>query len=213
MEISRAGNYSSAYESAYVLHKKETAASNEKINKGAEENAEGAIEKSQDKIKEQAKGLSKLVPSVKFRVGSTFSTAKRGKTLTVNPKLLEKMQNDPKLEKEMKELIKGVETMTKLSESMYRGTGKKVVYRHGYIDENGEYRSCAYIRSESGNKMSEKLRQARKKNTERLITKTKEKAAERKEKLQEVLEEKKSDSGQTDRQEQKELGSGLDLHI
>lgn len=195
------------------MHKKETAASNEKINKGAEENAEGAIEKSQDKIKEQAKELSKLVPSVKFRVGSIFSTAKRGKTLTVNPKLLEKMQNDPKLEKEMKELIKGVETMTKLSESMYRGTGKTVVYRHGYIDENGQYRSCAVIRHESGSKMSEKLRKVRKKNTERLIAKTKEKAQERKEKLQEVLEEKKNAREKEDGRMPKEIGSGLDLHI
>ena len=32
--------------------------------------------------------LAKLVPSVEFKVGNTFSSAGTGKTLTVNPKLL-----------------------------------------------------------------------------------------------------------------------------
>lgn len=43
----------------------------------------------------------KLVPSVEFKAGNSFSTAKSGKTLTVNPQLLEKMQNNPEKEKEM----------------------------------------------------------------------------------------------------------------
>ena len=45
--------------------------------------------------------LAKLVPSVELKVGNSFSTAKSGKTLTINPQLLEKMQNDPEKEKEM----------------------------------------------------------------------------------------------------------------
>ena len=42
-------------------------------------------------------------------------------------------------EKEMKELIRGVESATKLLDSMHRASGWTVVYRHGYIDENGKY--------------------------------------------------------------------------
>lgn len=34
--------------------------------------------------------LAKLVPSVEFKVGNSCSTAKSGKTLTINPKLLQK---------------------------------------------------------------------------------------------------------------------------
>ena len=37
-----------------------------------------------------ANELAKLAPSVEFKVGNSFSTAKSGKTLTINPKLLEK---------------------------------------------------------------------------------------------------------------------------
>lgn len=38
------------------------------------------------------KELEKLAPSVEFKVGNSFSSAKNGLTLTINPKLLEKMQ-------------------------------------------------------------------------------------------------------------------------
>ena len=103
--------------------------------------------------------LEKLAPSVEFRIGNTFSSAKSGKTLTINPKLLEKMQNDPEKEKEMKELIQGVEAMTMLSESLNKTSGWKTVYRHSYIDENGKYCHVALTRNEHGYKMSEKLRQ------------------------------------------------------
>ncbi|WP_156337609.1 hypothetical protein [Roseburia faecis] len=48
--------------------------------------------------------LEKLAPSVEFGIGNTHSSAKSGKTLTINQKLLEKMQDDPNKEKEMKEI-------------------------------------------------------------------------------------------------------------
>lgn len=137
-----------------------------------------------------ANQLAKLVPSVEFNVGNTYQTAKTGKTLTVNPKLLEKMQNDPEFEKEMKELIKGVESMSRLSERMNDANGWKTVFRHSYIDENGQYRHVALIRNEYGYKMSEKLREERRKNSEKLIEKQKEKAAKKKKELQEKLKEK-----------------------
>ncbi len=135
--------------------------------------------------------LAKLAPSVEFKVGTTFFSGKNGETLTINPKLLEKMQNDPAKEKEMKELIQGVESMTKLSNSIWKASGWKVVYRHSYIDENGKYCHVAYLRNEHGYKMSEKLREERRKNSEKLIEKSKEKIAKKKEELQEKLQEKR----------------------
>lgn len=128
--------------------------------------------------------LEKLAPSVEFRIGTTFSSAKTGKTLTINPKLLEKMQNDPEQEKETMELIRGVETMTKLSESMNKASGWKTVFRHSYIDENGKYCQIALVRNEHGYKLSEKLRKERWENAEKLIEKTKETAARKREQPQ-----------------------------
>ena len=53
------------------------------------------------------KELAKLVPSVEFRVGNTFSSFKNSKTLAISPALVEKMRNDPEQERETKELLKG----------------------------------------------------------------------------------------------------------
>lgn len=140
-----------------------------------------------------ASELAKLVPSVEFKVGTSFSSAKNGKTLTINPKLLEKMQNDPEKEKEMKELIRGVESMTRLSEGMNNASGWKTVFRHSYIDENGKYCHIALIRNEHGYKMSEKLREERKKNSEKLLEKSREKAIKKKEEIEQALDEKKAE--------------------
>ena len=126
--------------------------------------------------------LAKLVPSVELKVGNSFSTAKSGKTLTINPQLLEKMQNDPEKEKEMKELIKGVESAVNMLDSVMNASGWNVVFKHDYIDENGKYRH--------------KLREERRKNSEKFIEKTKEKAAEKKVKLEETLEEKKAENAE-----------------
>lgn len=132
--------------------------------------------------------LAKLVPSVEFKVGYAFSSAEKGKTLTVNPKLLEKIQNNPEKEKEMKELIKGVETMTRLMDSINAASGWTVVYKHGYIDENGKYSSIAYLRNDFMLNMSEELREERRENEEKLIEKMKEKAAEKQEGIKKILE-------------------------
>ncbi len=141
---------------------------------------------------EYMKELEKLAPSVEFKVGNSYQTAKSGKTLTINPQLLEKMQNDPEQEKETKEMIKGVESMTKLMDGINKASGWTVVYRHSYIDENGKYRAIAYVRNDFMLNMSDKLREERRKNSEKLIEKTKEKAAEKQEDVEEILEEKET---------------------
>lgn len=170
----------------------ESGAANGTKKKGTEKTQETAGNSKSKSTAEYANELAKLVPSVEFKIGNSYSTAKTGKTLTVNPKLLEKMQNDPEKEKEMKELIKGVESVTKLMDGIYKASGWSVEYRHSYIDENGKYRAIACVRNDYMLNMSDKLREERKKNSEELIEKTKEKAAEKEEKLEETLEEKKT---------------------
>ena len=120
---------------------------------------------------------------MEFKVGTACSSARNGKTLTVHPGLLEKMQNDPEKEKDMKDMIRGVESMSKLAESMAKATGWTIVYQHSYIDENGKYHCRMQTRNDGMLKLSDKLREERKKNSEKLLEKTKEKAAEKKEKL------------------------------
>ncbi len=142
---------------------------------------------------EYANELAKLVPSVEFRVGNACVSDKSGKSLTVNPKLLEQMQNDPKKEKNMKDMIKGVESMSKLAESIAKATGWTIVYQHSYIDENGKYHCRMQGRNDYMLNLSDKLREERRKNSEELIEKTKEKAVEKKEELEETLEERKAE--------------------
>ena len=154
------------------------------------EKATEATESSKSKSTEEYMNeLKKLAPSVEFRVGNGCSSAKSGKTLTINPQLLEKMQNDPEKEKEMKELIKGVESMTKLIDGIYKASGWTVEYRHSYIDENGKYCAIALVRNDYMLNLSDKLREERRQNAEKLIEQTKEKVAGKEEELQEILEE------------------------
>lgn len=155
MEITN--NYNSIYESTYRT-----------------QNNSGTTMSNGDYLKK----LEKLAPSVELRIGITFSKAGSGKTLTINPALLNKMRNDPEQEKETMELIKGVEFITKFMDGIYKASGKKLVFHHSYIDENGKYR--AYSRVVSDDRLSKKLREERRKNTVKLIEKTRQKAAKRK---------------------------------
>ncbi len=196
MEINSA--YNNVYESVYAAQKQETA--KKQAASGKETSETASTQKNSkvgnDKAKNAAsyaKELAKLVPSVDFKVGNSYSTAKGGKTLTVNPQLLEKMQNDPKKEKDMKDMIKGVESATKLMDGIYKASGWSVVYRHSYIDENGKYSAIACVRNDFMLNMSDKLREERRENSEKLIEKTKEKAAEEEKELEEALEENKTE--------------------
>ncbi len=154
--------------------------------------------------------LAKLVPSVEFKVGNSYQTAQSGKTLTISPKLLEKMQNDPEQEKETKEMIKGVESMTKLMDGINKASGWTVVFRHSYIDENGKYCEIALVRNDYMLNMSDKLREERRKNSEKLLEKTKEKAAEKKEDVEEMLEEKETAKTEEETGEKAEEKSAYD---
>ena len=196
MEITN--NYN-AYENIYATQKQQTekkqAASGKETSETAatQKNSEAGNDKAKSAAG-YAKELKKLVPSVEFRVGNACVSAQRDKSLTVNPKLLEKMQNDPKTKKDMEDMIKGVESMSKLAESLTKASGWTIVYQHSYIDENGKYHCRMQTRNDGMLKLSDKLREERRKNSEKMIEKTKEKAAEKQEELQETLEGNKTET-------------------
>ncbi len=194
----RKQNYSSyaAQSMAGSTEKKETEKTQETAERSKSKNTE-----------EYAKELAKLVPSVDFKVGNACVSAQSGKSLTVNPKLLEKMQNDPKTKKDMEDMIKGVESMSKLAESLTKASGWTIVYQHSYIDENGKYHCRMQTRNDGMLKLSDKLREERKRNSEKLLEKAKEKAAEKKEKLEETLEEKKEEKAEEVTAEKAEDGA------
>lgn len=181
--------------------------------------------------------LAKLVPSVECRIGNAFSSSKSGKTLTINPFLLEKMQNDPQKEKEIKELIKGVESAVNSLDRVMNASGWNVVFKNDYIDENGKYHQVCLVRNDYMLNMSKELREERRKNSEKLMEKIKEKATKRKENLKEKLDENqiKKEDGMIylkdqdietiieaatedhtirfDAKEQKQAGGNLDLKV
>ena len=197
MEIN--GIYNNVYESTYTTQKQETekkqvAVRNESSEKAAAQKNSTVGNDKVESTADYAKKLEKLVSSVKFRVGSACVSAKNGKSLTVSPQLLEKMQNDPEKEKDMRDMIKGVEVMSKLAESITKASGWTIVYQHSYIDENGKYHCRMQTRNDGMLKLSDKLREERRKNSEKMIEKTKEKAAEKQEELQETLEGNKTET-------------------
>ena len=198
MEITN--NYST-YENIYATQKQQTekkqAASGKETSEtvDAQKNSKVGNDKTKSTA-DYAKKLEKLVPSVEFRVGNACVSAQSGKSLTVNPKLLEKMQNDPKTKKDMEDMIKGVESMSKLAESLTKASGWTIVYQHSYIDENGKYHCRMQTRNDGMLKLSDKLREERKKNSEKLLEKSKEKAAEKEKELEEALEGNKIETGE-----------------
>ncbi len=217
----------------------ESSTANSAKKKETEKTTETAGSSKAKKTTDYANGLAKLVPSVDFKVGNVCSSANSGKSLTVNPKLLEKMQNDPEKEKDMKDMIKGVESMSRMAESIAKATGWTIVYQHSYIDENGKYHCRMQTRNDGMLNMSDKLREERKKNSEKLLEKTKEKAQEESayNKAEQLLEEKiaaskdgtiylndtdmktiieaarEEDAGKTIVKDQPRVGANLDLKI
>ena len=205
MAITGVNNYNSVYENTYASSRKEAAKKEEtKETAAAQKNAETAEKNSKsNNATEYANGLAKLVPSAEFRIGDGFSTAKTGITLTVSPKLLEKMQNDPETEKEMKELIKGVEAKNKLAEKWNKMTGRTTVFRHDWIDANGQFHSFSQtIRKDE---LNEKLRKEAQENAEKRIEKSREKARENAEQLAEKLEEKAEEAKESEKPEEKKV--------
>lgn len=179
MEIS--SNYG-AYENIYAVQKTET----EKV-----KTQESGSRKSNNE--EYLKSLQKQVPYMKLRIGSAVNTKNDGQVdvLDINPKLLEKMQKDPKAAKEYGQRIKDVENAHKFVDSYLKSTGSTVVCSHAYLDENGNY--CNFTVSVHKDTLNEKLRKEAEENTKKQIEKTRESLKKKAEELEQKIEEKEQE--------------------
>ena len=166
----------------FIRHKKKQVSEQEKTR--------GTTTAKESKIShdEYLQKLQKQVKDLTLEIGSGLSTKKDNMVgaVTINPKLLEKMQNDPKAEKEYTQMLQGIQRAESIVGSYYNSIGN-VVERtsHWYMDENGNLVSFGHVRIE--NKLDKELRKQADENARKLIEKTREKAKEKAEELQERL--------------------------
>ena len=192
MAITGVNNYNSVYENTYVSSRKEAARKEEtKETAAAQKNAETAKSGGNE---EYLKNLQKQVPYIKLQTGYGLNTSNDSKVnvVSVNPKLLEKMQNDPQTAKEYTQRLKDVESATKWVDNFEKSMGYTAVCRHGYVDENGNFSSFAVVVRKD--EMNEKLRKEAQENAEEQIEKSREKARENAEQLVEKMAEKAEES-------------------
>ena len=169
MEVT--SNYGGVFEGTYAAQKQQVA---KKSNNG-----------------KYLKSLQKQVPYIKLQTGYGINANKDGKVnvVDINPKLLEKMQNDPQAAKEYTQRLKDVEAAVKWVDNFEKSMGYTAICRHGYIDENGNYSNFAVVVRKD--ELNEKLRKEAQENVEKQIEKSRKKARENAEQL---LEEKIADS-------------------
>ena len=113
MAITAVGSYSSVYENTYEASRKE-AAKNVETRDTARSSKE-----------EYLKNLQKQVPYMKLQIGYGLNTKNDGKVniVDVNPKLLEKMQNDPQAAREYTQRLKDVESAMKWADNYHKSAG------------------------------------------------------------------------------------------
>ena len=167
MAITGVGNYNSVYESIYASSRKE------------------AAKKSSNE--EYLNDLQKQVPYMKLQIGYGLNTNNDGKVnvLDVSPKLLEKMQDDPKAAKEYTQRLKDIEAATKWLDNYKKSIGHTTIVRHGYVDENGNFSNFSIsIRKDE---LNEKFRKEAQENAEKQIEKTRENARKKADQLSENM--------------------------
>lgn len=203
MAITGVSNYSSVYENTYASSRKEAAKKEEiKETETTQKSTETAKKSSNE---EYLKTLQKQVPYIKLQTGYGINTNNDGKVnvVDVNPKLLEKMQNDPKAAKEYTQRLKDVEAALKFGDSFSKSMGHTVVTSHAYVDEDGHMSYFAYVVKEDA--LNEKLRKEAQENAEERIEKSREKARENAEQLGEKLEEKAEEVKESEKSEEKKV--------
>ncbi len=104
------------------------------------EQKSAATKGSTDHTVDYLNSLKSLAPNMAFEIGSSLNMKNDGKTntLTINPKLLEKMQNDPEQAKETSELLRGIEQAKSFVDSYMAARGRETKFCHWYVDENGK---------------------------------------------------------------------------
>lgn len=131
------------------------------------------------------------------------------RTLTVHPDLLRKMQQDPVKEAEYTQHLKSIENLCKWIDGLHKVRGYTAKFHHWYVDENGK--SCHFAQYVRTDKTSEKLRAARQKNAQALITRTRKNSAQKQKNLQASLQKKKAEK--TGKAKKKNAGVYLDLRV
>ena len=185
MAITGLSNYNNVYESTYTSTRKEAVKKEETT--ATQKSAETAKKSSNE---EYLNDLQKQVPYMKLQIGYGLNTNNDGRVnvLDVSPKLLEKMQNDPKAAKEYIQRLKDIEAATKWLDHYKKSIGHTVIVRHGYVDENGNFSNFSIsIRKDE---LNEKLRREAQENAEKRIEKSREKARENAAQIAEKLEKK-----------------------
>lgn len=198
MAITGVNNYNSVYESAYAASRKEAAKKEEMT--AMQKSTETAKSSSNE---EYLKTLQKQVPYMKLQIGYGLNTNNDGKVnvVDINPKLLEKMQNDPKAAKEYTQRLKDVESALKWLDNYKKLSGSTVIVRHDYIDENGNLSHFSV--SVRKDELNEKLRKEARENAEKQIEKLREKNRENAEQLAEEMAEKAEESKEEQPEEQR----------
>lgn len=181
-------NYNGIYENRYAPQKKETEKREETAQAEAEQKSSGTSRKRSNE--EYLKSLQKYSTSFKLETGTALSMTRDKKAiLTVNPMLLEKMQNDPEAAEKYTQLIKDIDRAEKTVNAFYNAQGGCVERTsHWYIDENGNYYHFAYTRRDD--RLNKKIREEAEKSRKELIDKIKDKTVEMREEMKEKLAEK-----------------------
>lgn len=189
MAITGVNNYNNTYENAYSGKTQDAT----KQVETKETTAQAAAEKKAS-YEDYLKVLQKNFPGMRFQLGYGISAKNEGNKnpymLSVDPKLIEKMQNDPEAEKEYMQRICDIKAAMDWTDAYYKARGGTTYYEwvNNYIDENGKfYHSCLVIHKDEVN---EKLRKKAEENAKKLIETTRENTKKKKEALKESMEKK-----------------------
>lgn len=181
MAISSVNAYNAVAENAYATQKKQVSEQEKMKGTTTAKEVKNSTDEYVQKLQKQVKDLS-------LEIGTGINTKKDNVigSVVINSKLFEKMQNDPKAEKEYTQMLQGIQRAESIVGSYYNSMGN-VVERtsHWYMDENGNLVHFGHVRIE--NKLDKELRKEAEENAKKLIEKTREKAKEKAEELQERL--------------------------
>lgn len=201
--VNNYNNYNNAYENTYVGMTQEAARAEAKESTAAQKTAEKKAS-----YEDYLKVLQRNFPGMQFQLGYGISSKNEGNKnpymLSVDPKLIEKMQNDPEAEKEYMQRIRDIKAAMDWTAAYYKARGGTTYYEwvNNYIDENGKfYHSCLVIHKDEVN---EKLRKKAEENAKKLIETTRENTKKKKEALKESMEKKAEEQKAVGAEEQVE---------
>ncbi len=209
MAVTGVSNYNSIYEDIYASSSKEAAKKEETKEATAMPKSTETAKKGSNE--EYLKCLQKQIPYMKLQIGYGVNTKNDGKVdvLDINPKLLQKMQNDRRAAKEYTQRLKDVESAHQYVDNFLKTTGSTVICSHAYVDENGNYSNFTVsVRKDA---LNEKLRKEARENIEKRIEKSRENARENEEQKAMIEAAKEDNAAKANTKQQAQIGSNMDL--